>query len=62
MPVDDFKYLPRSFVAGYQNQPIARADPIPFTPLRRPVNQSRFALVVEARGSCAPLGTPWSRP
>ena len=48
MPVDDYKYLPRSFVAGYESEQIVRADPVPFTPLRRPVNQSRFALVTTA--------------
>ena len=45
--VDDYKYLPRSFVAGYQ-QPVPRADPVPFTPLRTPVHSARIALVTTA--------------
>jgi len=48
MPVDDFLYLPRSFVAGYENQSIARADPVPFAPLRRPIREARVALVTTA--------------
>ena len=47
MPVDDYKYLPRSFVAGYQ-QPVPRADPVPFTPLRTGVRSARIALVTTA--------------
>jgi D-proline reductase (dithiol) PrdB len=46
--VDDFKYLPRSFVAGYAQQTIARADPVPFTRLRVPLNASRIALLTTA--------------
>ena len=45
--VDDYTYLPRSFVAGYQ-QPVPRADPVPFTPLRTPVRSARIALVTTA--------------
>ncbi len=47
MPVDDYKYLPRSFVAGYE-QPVPRADPVPFTPLRAPLGDARIALVTTA--------------
>ncbi len=47
MPVDDYKYLPRSFIAGYE-QPVPRADPVPFTPLRTPVRSARIALVTTA--------------
>lgn len=48
MTVNDYKYLPRSIAASYESQPVARAEPIPFTPLRRPVRESRFALVTTA--------------
>jgi D-proline reductase (dithiol) PrdB len=48
MPVDDYKYLPRSIAASYQAQAVRRADPVPFTPLRRPVAETRFALVTTA--------------
>src|SRR5947209_16433933 len=48
MPVDDFKYLPRSFVAGYGLDSIVRADPVPFTPLRAPVKEARIALLTTA--------------
>ena len=47
MPVDDFRYLPRSFVAGYQSE-LPKADPVPFTPLRRPIREARIALVTTA--------------
>ncbi len=48
MPVDDYRYLPRSFVAGYENQQIRRADPLPFTTLAKPARESRIALVTTA--------------
>lgn len=47
MPVDDYKYLPRSFAAGYE-QPVPRADPVPFTLLRTRLRSARIALVTTA--------------
>ena len=48
MPVDSFKYLPRSIAAYYQTLRVERADPIPWTQLSKPLNQCRFALVTTA--------------
>lgn len=45
--VDSFKYLPRSFREGYASV-VASEEPIPWTPLRRPVREARFALVTTA--------------
>ena len=48
MPVDSFKWLPRSIAAYYQSMPVPEPEPIPWTPLRKPVEQCRFALVTTA--------------
>jgi len=48
MPVDSFKYLPRSIAAYYQTLRVERADPIPWTPLSRPLRECRFGLVTTA--------------
>lgn len=48
MPIDSFKYLPGSIAAYYRNLPAQRMEPIPWTPLRKPLSQSRFALVTTA--------------
>ncbi len=45
MPVDSFKFLPRSIAAYYQNLPVQREEPVPFKPLAKPLNECRFALV-----------------
>lgn len=43
MPVDSFKYLPRSIAAYYQTLVVQKADPIPWTPLSKPLNECRVA-------------------
>src|SRR5437867_11540643 len=48
MPVDSFKYLPRSIAAYYRNMPVQKLEHVPFTPLPRPLSESRFALVTTA--------------
>ncbi len=48
MSVDSFKFLPRSIAAYYQNMSVQREDPVPFTPLAKPLDQCRFALVTTA--------------
>ncbi len=48
MPVDSFKYLPGSIAGYYRNLAVQREDPVPWTPLSKPLNQSRFALVTTA--------------
>ena len=48
MPIDSFKYLPRSLTGYYKSQPITRQEPVPWTPLAKPLNESRVALVTTA--------------
>lgn len=48
MVVDDNKYLPRSFAAMFQVPDDARVSDVPFTTLKRPVRESRIALVTTA--------------
>jgi hypothetical protein len=48
MPVDSFKYLPRSIAAYYQTLVVQKADPIPWTPLTQPLSEARIALVTTA--------------
>jgi len=48
MPVDSFKYLPRSIAAYYQTLVVKKADPIPWTALSKALAESRVALVTTA--------------
>ncbi len=48
MPVDSFKYLPGSIAAYYRNLVVPKADPIPLTPMRKSLSETRFALVTTA--------------
>ncbi len=48
MPVDSFKYLPRSIAAYYQTLVVQKANPIPWAPLSKPLAQCRVALVTTA--------------
>jgi D-proline reductase (dithiol) PrdB len=48
MPVDSFKFLPGSIAAYYRNLPVQKTEPVPWTPLAKPVSESRFALVTTA--------------
>ncbi|MBN1147355.1 MAG: hypothetical protein JXA78_08865 [Anaerolineales bacterium] len=45
MPVDSFKYLPRLIAAFYQTTDQQPELPIPWTPLSRPLAESKFGLV-----------------
>lgn len=48
MPVDSFKYLPGSIAAYYRNLAVAKTEPIPWTPLKKSLTETRFALVTTA--------------
>jgi len=48
MPVDSFKYLPRSIAAYYQTLVVQKADPIPWMPLAKPLSKCRVAAVTTA--------------
>ena len=45
MTVDSFKYLPRIIAAFYQTTEREPELPIPWTPLARPLSESKFGLV-----------------
>ncbi len=48
MPVDSFKYLPGAIAGYYKNLPVQKEEPVPWTPLAKPLNECRFALVTTA--------------
>ena len=48
MTIDSFKFLPGSITAYYRNLPVQREEPVPFTPLTKPLTACRFALVTTA--------------
>ena len=48
MPVDSFKFLPGSIAAYYRNLAVQEIEPVPWTPLAKPVSEARFALVTTA--------------
>jgi D-proline reductase (dithiol) PrdB len=45
LAVDSFKYLPRVITAFYQATDREPQEPIPWTPIDRPLEQCRFALI-----------------
>ena len=51
MAVDSFKFLPGSIAAYYRNLAVEKVQPVPWTPLAKPVAEARFALVTTA-GIC----------
>jgi D-proline reductase (dithiol) PrdB len=48
MAIDSYKWLPGSFAAYYRALPLQKAEPIPWTPLARPIEKCRFSLVTSA--------------
>jgi D-proline reductase (dithiol) PrdB len=48
MSVHSFKYLPGSIAAYYRNMAVPREDPIPWTPMRKPLRECTFSLVTTA--------------
>ena len=50
MPIDSFKYVPRAMAGKARDDAleVTKTAPIPFTPLRKPVREARFALVTSA--------------
>jgi len=48
MPVDSFKWLPRSIAGYYQAIQMPDLGKIPWTPMKKPINEARFALVTSA--------------
>ncbi len=61
MAVDSFKYLPGSIANYYRNLPVQREEPVPWTPLGKPLRECRLALVTTAgiyvKGSEPPFDT-----
>ena len=48
MTVDSFRWLPRSIAGFYQAMQVEEPESIPWTPLRKPLAECRFALVTTA--------------
>ncbi len=48
MPVDSFKWLPRSIAGYFQAMQIPEPEQIPWTPLSKPLGECRVALVTTA--------------
>lgn len=47
MPIDSYKFLPRSMKAGYEATPVI-AEPAVFTPLPKPLHRCSVALMTSA--------------
>jgi D-proline reductase (dithiol) PrdB len=48
MPVDSFKFLPRLIEMFYKMTEVESPGPIPWTPLQKRIQESRFGLVTSA--------------
>ena len=48
MAVDSYKWLPGSLANYYGKRPLEKAEPIPWTPLVKPIEECRFSLVTSA--------------
>lgn len=48
MPVDSFRFLPRLIEMFYKMTEVETSETIPWTPLNKPVRESRFGLVTSA--------------
>jgi D-proline reductase (dithiol) PrdB len=48
MAIDSYKWLPGSFANYYRALPLQKAEPVPWTPLARPIEECRFSLVTSA--------------
>jgi len=48
MAVDSYKWLPGSFANYYRALPLQKAEPIPWTPLAKPLEECCFSLVTTA--------------
>jgi D-proline reductase (dithiol) PrdB len=48
MSVDSFRWLPGAIAMYYRGLPLQKVEPIPWTPLAKPIEKCRFALVTTA--------------
>jgi D-proline reductase (dithiol) PrdB len=48
MAIDSYKWLPGSFVNYYRALPLQKVEPVPWTPLARPIEECCFSLVTSA--------------
>jgi D-proline reductase (dithiol) PrdB len=48
MAIDSYKWLPGSLANYYKALPLQKADPMPWTPLAKPIEECRFSLVTTA--------------
>ncbi len=59
MGIDSFKFLPGSIANYYRNLPVQREEPVPWTPLKKPLKECRLALVTTAAISVEGLELPF---
>jgi D-proline reductase (dithiol) PrdB len=48
MAIDSYKWVPGSLASYYKALPIEKAEPIPWTPLAKTIEECRFSLVTSA--------------
>jgi D-proline reductase (dithiol) PrdB len=48
MVVDSYKWIPSALANYYRALPLQKADPLPWTPLAKPIEECRFSLVTSA--------------
>jgi D-proline reductase (dithiol) PrdB len=48
MAVDSYKWVPGTLAAYYKSLALEKAEPIPWTPLAKPIEECRFSLVTSA--------------
>jgi D-proline reductase (dithiol) PrdB len=48
MAIDSYKWLPGSLANYYKALPLQKADPMPWMPLAKPIEECRFSLVTTA--------------
>jgi len=48
MAIDSYKWLPGSLANYYKALPLQKAEPMPWTPLAKPIEECRFSLVTTA--------------
>jgi D-proline reductase (dithiol) PrdB len=48
LTIDSYRWLPRSLAGLYQEWPMKRIEPVPFTPVSRPLSEIKLGLVTTA--------------
>jgi D-proline reductase (dithiol) PrdB len=48
MTIDNYRFLPGSIAAYYRGMSVPREEPVPWTPLAKPLAECRFSLITTA--------------